>query len=189
MCFEYQSPEDLEAMRLHFEMEEAKYLAEFKLHLFPKYAAPVILPGRKLEVLQWGFQHPTLNKVVFNARAETAAKNPLFRGAVKNARCLLPTTGFFEHDAQRRKYLITLPEPIFAFAGLYRRGECTMLTCAPNAVMERIHNRMPVILQKRDYDRWLIDGDASLLGPYRGELKTTVVAEPKQPAFRQGDLF
>ena len=85
MCFEYISPEDLESMRIHFEMEEAKYLAEFKLHLFPKYAAPVILPGRKLEVLQWGFQHPTLKKVVFNARAETAAQNPLFRGAVKKS--------------------------------------------------------------------------------------------------------
>ena len=64
-----------------------------------------------------------------------------------------------------------------------------MLTCAPNAVMERIHNRMPVILRKEDYDRWLIDGDVGLLAPFPGELKTTIVAKPKQPAFRQGDLF
>src|SRR4051794_17273871 len=133
MCFEYQSPGDVEAMRRHFELEAAAYLAKFELELFPKRSAPVVLPGGKLEVMQWGFQHPTLKKVVFNARAETVAKNPLFRGAFKNHRCLLPASSFCERDPGKRKYRISLPEPVFAFAGLFRKdGQVTMLTCAPN---------------------------------------------------------
>lgn len=199
MCFEYISPSDREAMNRHFELEAEAYLAKFELELFPKRSAPVILPNRKLEVMQWGFQHPTLKKPVFNARSETVAKNPMFRGAFKSQRCLLPASGFCEKDKERRKYLITLPEPIFAFAGLFRRdGQVTMLTCAPNPFMEKIHNRMPVILHKRDYDQWFTEGGTDLLVPYIGEMAARVVAEPKPPKLpkppkmpkhQQGELF
>jgi putative SOS response-associated peptidase YedK len=52
----------------------------------------------------------------------------------------------------------------FAFAGLWERwvGEedefiesCTILTTEPNELLEPIHNRMPVILDPKDYDLWL----------------------------------
>jgi putative SOS response-associated peptidase YedK len=76
-----------------------------------------------------------------------------------------------------------------------------MLTCAPNPVMEKIHNRMPVILHKCDYDSWLGEGGDGLLVPYMKEMTARVVAEPKppklpkplkpikQPQHQQGELF
>ena len=66
-------------LKADFELE-GEPPGEYQGTLFPKLFALVIGPGRKPEVLPWGFQHPTLKKVVFNAKAETVAKNHLFRG-------------------------------------------------------------------------------------------------------------
>jgi putative SOS response-associated peptidase YedK len=50
----------------------------------------------------------------------------------------------------------------------------TILTTDPNELTEPVHNRMPVILERRDYDRWLAIGDPArppvdLLRPYPAE--------------------
>ena len=50
----------------------------------------------------------------------------------------------------------------------------TILTTDPNELMEPVHNRMPVILEPKDYDRWLDTGDPArppfdLLRPYPAE--------------------
>ena len=53
----------------------------------------------------------------------------------------------------------------------------TIITTDPNELMEPLHNRMPVILQKQDYERWLAPVDTSrlpvdLLRPFpAGQLK------------------
>jgi putative SOS response-associated peptidase YedK len=60
---------------------------------------------------------------------------------------------------------------LFAFAGLWdswkdkETGKAletyTVITTDPNELMEPIHNRMPVILHRQDYDRWLEPGEPS----------------------------
>jgi putative SOS response-associated peptidase YedK len=113
----------------------------------------------------------------FNARAEQAAAKPAFREALKKRRCLVPADAFYEWqrpgpgmDAKTKQpFAIALKsgEP-YAFAGLWERWQpsegaaletFTILTTDPNELMEPIHNRMPVILEPRDYDRWLEPGD------------------------------
>ncbi len=75
----------------------------------------------------------------------------------------------------------------FAFAGLYDlyRGEllsCTILTTSPNELMAKVHDRMPVILDPEDYDRWLDPevtdpaGVQHLLHPYHGEMTAYAVS-------------
>jgi putative SOS response-associated peptidase YedK len=108
---------------------------------------------------------------------------------LKKRRCLVPADAFFEWqrlDAKsKRPFAIALTsgEP-YAFAGLWeswrpKDGEpletFTILTTVPNKVMEPIHNRMPVIQEPRDYDRWLDPGNTAkppmdLLRPYPAEL-------------------
>jgi putative SOS response-associated peptidase YedK len=59
------------------------------------------------------------------------------------------------------------------FAGLWERWEkgpepvesCTILTTDANEFMRGLHTRMPVILAPTDFDRWLHEGDRSLLQP------------------------
>jgi len=58
-----------------------------------------------------------------NARAETVAKLPAFRGAFRRRRCLVPVNAFFEwsgEKGERMKWRISLrEEPLFALAGLW----------------------------------------------------------------------
>ena len=103
---------------------------------------------------------------VINARAETAAAKPMFRESVRSRHCLIPSTGFYEWDANKRKYLFTLPgQDVLYMAGLYDRRDnedCyCVLTTAPNPSMQPIHDRMPLILTGEQRRRWLADTDAA----------------------------
>jgi len=105
---------------------------------------------------------------LFNARAEGLAEKPSFRSAFKARRCLIPATCFYEWSGtkgSKQKHCISRADGApLAFAGLWEEwrqpeGEplrsCTIITTTPNAVMEPIHNRMPVILGVEDWDEWL----------------------------------
>lgn len=97
--------------------------------------------------------------------------------------CIIPATAFYEFgevNGKKEKYLITLDESFFYFAGLWKKsfsssGEkkfcCTIITTSPNTAMAEIHSRMPVILTKGSEDEWLEDKgiSQSLLLPYKGK--------------------
>jgi putative SOS response-associated peptidase YedK len=107
--------------------------------------------------------------VLFNARAETLLERPAFRRLVPQRRCLIPADGFYEWQAgpsgAKQPYRIRLKtRPLFAFAGLYdvqrtpdggALWTCTIITCAPNELMARLHDRMPVILPREAESTWL----------------------------------
>jgi putative SOS response-associated peptidase YedK len=127
--------------------------------------------GRECVPLRWGFI-PSWAKdgkiAPINAMSETAADKPMFRSAFRKRRCLIPSSGFYEWKAagakKKQPYAIRLTDDKpFAFAGLWEcwhgpDGDvqsCCILTTAPNELVATIHNRMPVILDPRDYDQWL----------------------------------
>ena len=97
---------------------------------------------------------------------------PLFREAFAKRRALIPATGFFEWQKRadgKQPYRFQREdlEP-FAFAGLWEfariGGEdilsATIIVGEPNPLAAAVHDRMPVILEPEDYDRWLDAGDA-----------------------------
>lgn len=107
-----------------------------------------------------------------NARSETIFSKPSFRNLVKQNRCLVPASGFFEWmTVGKAKYpfFIHLKHaPFFAFAGLWsgwtdrETGEYissfTIITTEANELMAKIHNekkRMPVILNREQQKQWL----------------------------------
>lgn len=143
-----------------------------------------ICPGTRVPVLLgqagqvraraavWGF--PTGGgKLVINARAETAAQRPMFSQCLQTGRCAVPTTGFYEWAGDRRQYRFTLPgHAVLYLAGLMDEfeGEARfcILTTGANASVEKVHPRMPLVLQKSQLRAWLLDGAAAqslLLGP------------------------
>lgn len=103
----------------------------------------------------------------FNARAEEAADKPVFRGAFRHRRCLVPASGFYEWSGEKgRKQAFAVSvrnRRWFCFAGLWDRAmidgseldSFTILTTSPNDLMAGLHTRMPVILDPVDYVRWL----------------------------------
>jgi putative SOS response-associated peptidase YedK len=138
--------------------------------------------------VKWGLvpswsKEPKTEYSTINARSEKAATSPAFRSAFKHRRCLVPADGFYEWQAltgskTKRPYYIHMADGSpFAFAGLWERWEregqsldsCTIMTTEPNALMAKIHNRMPVILDPKDYRAWMaIDNDdpGALLKPF-----------------------
>ena len=159
--------------------------------LRPSTAIPIIrfdqAKRRVLGTASWGLipfwskERPTAPPI--NAQSETAAVKPTFREPFRRRRCLIPADGFYEPKGPkslrvRQPYFFRRPDDeLFAFAGLWDRwkspeGEtvetCVMLTIGPNMLMRPIHDRMPVILQPGDYDRWLdrdVQDVADLLQP------------------------
>jgi putative SOS response-associated peptidase YedK len=123
----------------------------------------------------WGLipmwaKDPSIGNRLINARGETVAEKPSFRGSFKYKRCLILADGFYEWKANSGKktktpYFIHMKDrKPFALAGLWDSWEgpdgssvktCTIITTTPNELMEHIHDRMPVILHPRDYAKWL----------------------------------
>jgi len=126
---------------------------------------------------------------MINARSETAATKPAFRDPMKFRRCLVPADAFYEWrrtGAAKQPYCFEVNDgELFAFAGLWDRWKdpngqwiksCSILTTMPNAVTSAVHDRMPVILGKDDYDLWLdpgmtdVEALSDLLKPYDARL-------------------
>lgn len=152
--------------------------------------------NRQFKMLRWGLipswaKDAKMGSRLINARAETVSEKPSFRSAFKQRRCLVLTDGFYEWQQQEKNkqpfyFRVRDGEP-FAFAGLWERwkdaeGEeiqsCTILTTEANEIMRSIHDRMPVIIDAKDYDAWLdpqvqkSDYVQSLLRPYLAEEMT-----------------
>lgn len=128
---------------------------------------------RVLHLLRWGLvphwtKDPSIGAKLNNARGETVAEKPSFRDAFKRRRCLIPMSGFFEWKAEgktKQPYFITQKSgDIMAMGGLWEswktpdgnilRTVC-VVTTSPNAVMEPIHDRMPVIVTPENWPSWL----------------------------------
>jgi putative SOS response-associated peptidase YedK len=73
-------------------------------------------------------------------------------------------TSWQKRAGGKQPYFIRLKDDRpFAFAGLWeqwKRGDdgfesCAVITTGPNELMQPIHDRMPVILRREDYELWL----------------------------------
>jgi putative SOS response-associated peptidase YedK len=164
------------------ELSERFQLRQIPMHLMPTFNAapsqklPVIVEDaegeRELRLLRWGLM-PRWRKsgqtpmpTPINARAETLFEKPMFRGLVKQHRCLVPASGFFEWQRQNGHkqpfYIAVQDEPLVAFAGLYddappdqETGSFTIITTNSNDLVAPLHERMPVILLRTDEATWL----------------------------------
>ena len=162
-----------------------------RFNIAPTQEAPVIRAAasgaREVALLRWGLvpswaKDLKVGTTMINARSEGVEDKPSFRAAVRQRRCVVPASGFFEWQGERGRkqpYAITVPgQPLFAFAGLWetwkpREGEpvetFTIMTTDANEQVARIHDRMPVILPMEAIDTWLtgpIERARELLTPY-----------------------
>lgn len=167
-------------------------------------------PGRSKPggPLRWGLipfwaKDAKIAYSTINAMAETVSTKPAFREAFKSLRCLVPADGYYEWkkiDAKTKQpYRFSLgDDSLFAFAGLWERwndrasGETvrsfTIITGDANQEYAHIHNRMPVILDRSDYARWLGEEHASkdeLLQLLRALPGREDARLPDRPADRQ----
>lgn len=146
---------------------------DVKIHtgeIFPTNTAPIIIAqgeSLKLAPSVWGFPKFNTSGVIINARAETAADKNTFRDSLLKRRCIVPSTGFYEWDSEKRKYLFNLPgKRTLYMAGFWNNYEgvsrYVILTTAANESMKNVHNQMPVILLQDRMKMWMCDTDAAM---------------------------
>lgn len=163
--------------RYQFSWEESRMLARIREavrkagaqaprdEVFPSDGAPVLVlrEGKVVPaVMGWGFPGMQGGRNVINARAETAEERPMFRDGVAARRCVVPATGFYEWDADKRRYLFRMPARTELYmAALYGvfGGEARycILTTQANASVAPVHHRMPLVLRAQEVRPWLED--------------------------------
>jgi len=116
--------------------------------------------GRHMVPATWGFTSSG-RAPLFNARGETIDSLPSFRDAFRMNRCLVPASGFYEwrpSDRQPFYFEMVNGHPL-TFAGIWKQVgnqlQATVITTNPNADMQGIHHRMPVILSPDVWIDWL----------------------------------
>lgn len=161
-------------------LEESLEL-EPRYNIAPTQEAPIVQAddegARTVEMARWGLvpswaRDLSIGARTINARSESVSETRAFRDSFRGRRCLVPADGFYEWQkvpGGKQTFHLTLDDRApFAFAGLYdlwRQKEggwlrsFTILTTEPNALVEPIHDRMPVILPREAHDLWL---DASV---------------------------
>ena len=121
--------------------------------------------GPEASLMLWGLipgwqKDPAKGPRPFNARAETVAEKPSFRGAWRHRRCLLPASCFFEKGRAIRR----IDRHSFWLAGLWERwlggdgsevDTCTILTTTPNDLVRPLHQRMPVVIPEGLEEAWM----------------------------------
>lgn len=192
MCGRFALDQDTPAIEKRFTAQISFSADTRHYNIAPGMHVPIIVRNspKKAILARWGLipfwaKDPRIGYKMINVRAEGIESKPAFRKPLKTSRCLVPTTGFFEWkhlDREKIPYFIHLKDDnLFAFAGLYDEWKdaegkilttFTIITTSPNTMMEKIHNRMPVIFSQKEEDLWLdpaqtdIHKLVSLLDPY-----------------------
>jgi putative SOS response-associated peptidase YedK len=141
--------------------------------IFPADTVPLVaLADGKIEVTRgtWGFPSWEPGKrPIINARSESAREKRMFAEPLRQGRCVVPSTGYYEWMREGKKAAdkFMLREPgskMLYMAGVQRqyqdkggewRNHFVILTREPTAFISAFHDRMPVILRKDEIARWL----------------------------------
>src|ERR1019366_6251381 len=149
-----------------------------RFNICPTTDVDVVIRGegpRALVPMRWGlipgwWKKPLkeMRLATFNARAETVAEKPMFRDSFKRRRCLMPASGYYEWKTTpegkqpyyfpgRDGAVMTIPAIQDAWVAP-ATGEpvrsCSMLITEPNKYVADVHDRMPVILEPKDFEQW-----------------------------------
>jgi putative SOS response-associated peptidase YedK len=176
MCGRFTASFEFREIKLLLNLQRDIPLLIPRYNIAPSQEVPVIVQNEgvnELKAMKWGLvpswaPDPSIGNNMINARAETITEKPSYRRLVQSKRCLIPVDGFYEWRREGNSKVPVwfhlknkLP---FAFAGLWDiwrdvDGEVvqtfTVITTVPNALLRRIHNRMPVIFDALQAKQWL----------------------------------
>ncbi len=170
-----------------------------RYNVAPTQEVPVVVmeDGKRwLRLMKWGLvpswaKDPAIGNQMINARAETVAEKPSYRKPFQRQRCLVPVTGFYEWrkvDGARAKipmHIALKRRKLFAFAGLWdlwkapdgrEQRTFAIITTAAGDLMRPIHDRQPLILDRKDWDAWL-DSNLTNVAKLAPLLTSTTIAD------------
>jgi len=161
--------DELEDAVIKAQSEQSGQSEASHTEVFPTDISPIITGDESelsFQYAKFGFEKWDGKGAIINARAETVMNKQTFREHIKNGRCVIPTSGYFEWKApeegqkKKTKHLIKDEQGNLLFmAGLWREGvdgnEFVVITKAPYGEITHIHDRMPVILRTDQLEAWL----------------------------------
>ncbi len=166
----------------------------------PALIRPLGTKKRVFKMFQWGFVASWTQggRLVVNTRAEDILDRPLFQESFEKWRCLVPMDGFYEwrHEAKETRpfYFKMKDDRPFAVAGIWATQKLetgsvdslSLMTTIPNEEVRAIHDRMPVILEEKDFSFWMDTEDIrdfkklkDLLKPYPAEKMVSLPVSSK----------
>lgn len=183
MCgraYQTMSEEDLE-LRYQWQRAKSPPLGlKLNYNLSPTQKSPVVFINQDkvdIQLMRWGLIPAWAKDIasaskysLINARGEEIHEKRSYKSAFRKRRCIVPVSGFFEWkregESTKRPFAIYLKsESIMSIAGIYVRwvsnesGEevdsFSVVTTEANSFMEKIHNRMPVVLDQKSEEVWL----------------------------------
>jgi len=196
MCGRYSFAPDLKIVNEHYDISVNDDDLTPNYNCAPSQLLPVITNDKSIgfNFFRWGLipfwaKDISIGNKLINARSETILEKPSFRNAFRQRRCLVPADAFYEWKQEVKEkipYRIFLKnQNIFSMAGIWEKcklpnGETifsfAIITTQPNTLMTKIHNRMPVILDKKGEDLWINNTDekelTNLLKPFPAEQMT-----------------
>lgn len=183
MCGRYAITSPPEALRALFGYAELPNFPP-RYNIAPTQPVPLVYSARggdgarrrRFMLARWGFLPGFVTDtaafpLLINAKSETAADKPSFRAAMKRRRCLLPADAYYEWlqgtapRAPKRPFLFRRADGApMGLAGLYETycspdgseiDTVCILTTDASGAAAAIHDRMPVVLEPRDFEAWL----------------------------------
>jgi putative SOS response-associated peptidase YedK len=154
--------------------------------------------GRIYKTMRWGLvpvwaDSLKIGNQAINARLDSVAATPMFRGAWKSRRCLIPASGYYQwreaavpgqKKAKMPFYVSRKDGALLTFAGLWERWgandllSCTILTTDAADRIRSLHTRMPVILPPDGFQPWL-SGSDPVADPSIDQAVTITPVSPK----------
>jgi putative SOS response-associated peptidase YedK len=171
MCGRFTLLARLAALKDRFDIRElaSDYSPEFNSYnIAPTQIIPAVISsnaGNKLLSMKWTYMIGDYD--VINARSDKIIESKTYHESMISNRCLIPADGFYEWETigsnKFPHYIRLKSKETFAFGGFYQetpsefdyRYGGTLITTEPNSLVNEIHNRMPVIINKKNESEWL----------------------------------
>jgi len=159
--------------------------------IHPTDLAPVIEMENqrlKLSICRWGYTLSKGKNLVINARVESVLNKPSFKNGIQYHRILIPASGFYEWNQLKERNMFTRSDSKV----MYLAGFCdcfenerrfVILTTAANESMKKVHDRMPLILEKEQLRDWFSNDKMEAI------LHQKSVMLKRQAEYEQQSLF
>ncbi|MHA2028170.1 MAG: SOS response-associated peptidase [Candidatus Kariarchaeaceae archaeon] len=188
-------------LQKYFQVPEISNEIQPKYNVAPNdFTFVVVNKGNNtLKQMRWGLlphwsPNDSNSMKMINARAETVWQKSAFKHSIAKKRCIIPVSGFFEWktlNSRKIPYFIFLKgQELMPLGGIYdvwysdfgyTVTTFSIITTEANKTISEIHNRMPLILNQQNSEKWL---DPSLnekmvnalMRPYEGSIKHYTVS-------------
>ena len=155
------------------ELQEVCDALDKSREVFPSDMVPIMTNIGEYQSMKWGFTGFD-GKLLINARSETALTKPTFQDSMLKRRCVIPASGYYEwrRDGNKKiKHQIYIPGRPIYLAGCFRQEKDSthkrfvILTREAAGGLEKIHDRMPVIIPRCHIKNWL-NGNPDVISEY-----------------------